>query len=210
VSTILQLLKYLVAGAAGLAGFSLLAQYLAWNVFLDRPAMEASATYFRMESDAMTAYPHDGPLLALAKYSHEQAMKQMTGAANDATRAKIAASIFLGYWQANGRARGELCAQNGVDIGKFVREFEDHHANLHARARALLKDEEVSEDRLYEINRDAMLNHVSYEMLYLHDGVPMSIRDSCARLLEQSFIFIPKMNFANLEPWVANTVLAGR
>jgi hypothetical protein len=210
VSPILHLLKYLLAAAAGLAGFSLLAQYLTWNVFLDRPAMEASATYFRMESDAMTAHPKDGPLLALAKYSHEQAMKQMTGAANDATRAKIAASIFLGYWLVNGRARGELCAQNGVDLGKFVREFEDHHADLHARALVLLKDEDVSENRLYEINRDAMLNHVSYEMLYLHDGVPMSIHDSCAKLLEQSIVFIPKMNFANLEPWVANTILARR
>jgi len=168
--------------------------------------MEASATYFRMEQDAWKTYPHDPPLLALAKFSHDEAMRQMHAAKSEAERRKIAAAIFLGFYLDNGRARGTLCAQNGVDITAFVRTFENHHADLHDKALKLVADEGVSEDRLYEMHKDAMLNHLGYEMLYLHDGMLMSLKESCEKLLARSFVFVPLMNFRNVEPWIANEI----
>jgi hypothetical protein len=53
-------LKYMVAGIGGIAAFSLFAQFLTWNVLLDREQMEADAKRQKMEMERTAAPSLDG------------------------------------------------------------------------------------------------------------------------------------------------------
>jgi hypothetical protein len=199
-------LKYVVSAVAGLGVFVLGSTFITSHMRWNRPATEASAVYFKMAGEAWQKYPQEQPLVALAKYSHEAALKEMDAAKDEATRRKIAATIFLGYYLDNGRARGEFCNKYGVDTSSFVSSFENRHAALRARALAVLEDDGALDD-IYDSNSRAMLEHVSYEMLYL-DSSALGLKDACAKLVERPYAYLPKMSFAEIEPAITSVLLS--
>jgi hypothetical protein len=201
------LIKYAIAAIAGLGVFGFGSKFITEHMSYDKPAMEAAAVYFKMEEAAWKKYPQDPVLVALGKYSHEQAAKEMDGEKDEAARRKMAATIFLGFYLDNGRARGEFCAKYGVDVAAFVRAFEERHAELHAKALAVLADEGTPEESIYDENSRAMHEHVSYEMLYL-DSSTLGLKDACAKLVEKPYAYLPRMNFSEIEPGISNTLLS--
>ena len=197
-------LKYLFAGMAGLAAFSLLAQFLTHNVLLDHEAMQASAEFSNLRNSASLEHPNMSPSEAQAAKSKALVREQLARATNDAERAKIAASVFMGFWLTNGRGRAELCSEHGVDISSFVARFESKHAELHTKAAALLQDG-PSEARLYAIHRNAIRSHLEYEMLY-STGAPTALSDSCKHFIESAGTYLRTLSFSQAEPRL-NTLL---
>ena len=196
-------LKYVFAGVGGLAGFSLFAQLLTTDVLLDQDAMQAESAATELERGAMKQYRiGESPATALATYSKKLAWEKLEAAKSPGEKAQIAAAVFMGYWMANGRGRLEICAENGVDIGPVVEEFQRRNADLHDRATALLSDEGVSEDRLFEIHRGPIKRQIGYDMLYMF-GAPMSLKDSCVRLNQEATKFLPRTDFDKVEPGIA-------
>jgi len=165
--------KYIFAAFAGLIGIGFTAQVIAANWELERPVLDASAVYGKMDNDQpWKAYPDEAPVVALAKYSHDQVQKQLNAAKDEAAERKTAAAIFLGYYLEMGRARADLCAGEGVDISDCVHAFEKRHADLHDQAVKYIG--EVGEDRIYEAQKRPMVERIGYEMLYIH-GETMGI-----------------------------------
>jgi hypothetical protein len=191
-------LKYLFAGIAGLAAFSLLAQFLTHNILLDHESMQASAEFSNLQTSAAREHPNMSPGEARAAKSKSLVREQLAAAANDTERAKIAAGVFMGFWLTNGRGRAELCSAHGVDISSFVAKFESKHAELHAKAAALLQDG-PSEARLYAIHQNAIRSHLDYEMLYL-TGVPTDLSDSCRHFMENAGTYLRTLSFSQAEP----------
>jgi hypothetical protein len=203
-------LKYLLAGVGGLTAFSLFAQLLTTNVFLDQDAMEAEGIASQLERGAMMEH-HVGqsPGAALATYSKKIAWEQLDAAKSAGERAQIAASIFIGYWMANGRGRAEVCAEHDVDLSPVLEKFERRHADLHARALALLPLDGMSEERLYEIHRGPILRQIGSDMLYMH-GAPTSVAESCKRLVDEPHKFLTRTDFDAIEPGIAHIIRQAR
>src|SRR5678816_4949270 len=130
-TAITNIFKYIFGAFAVLVGFGVTAEIMASTWEAERPVMEASAIYGDMDAQTWTTYPQDVPLVALAKYAHDQVEKRMDAAKSGDAQRKTAAAIFMGYYLKNGRARAEVCDRYDVDISAFVRAFEERHADLH-------------------------------------------------------------------------------
>jgi len=202
---LINIFKYIFAAFAGLIGIGFTAQVVAGNWELERPVLEASSVYGKMDDQTWKTYPNEVPVAALAKFSHDQVSKQMSAAKDDAASRKTAAAIFIGYYLESTRARAALCASNGVDISSFVHDFESRHADLHAQAVKLLSD--VGEDRIYDALKRPMIERVGYEMLYIH-GETMGLKQSCQELVRRADVILPTLSFRNLEASATHALLS--
>ena len=195
-----RVLAFVAAGFLGLAGWNLFAMYMTKNVLLDMPSMEGAGEYFTMEKEAFKSYPGKNPLEAMARYSRDLADRKLREARTAEERAGVAAEIFYGFWMTQGRGRAELCAEAGVNISPYRAAFERRHERQLKRASRFLGDEKTRE-RLYKKYRATIQSRLHYEMLYIKGiGIPSSIKDACAEVLDHRDILLGKTDFSSVLP----------
>src|SRR5450432_703430 len=97
--------------------------------------------------------PPELPPSAVAQQEATESMARKLARQTGAERAGTAADNFWGFYLINTRARLDYCAGKGVDIGPFVRAFEDYHAPEVAIAKDIYRasPERPPVDKLYEM-----------------------------------------------------------
>lgn len=113
---------------------------------------EVQQDFDRENTAAVAARPDLHPTQAIAQSGIQRAEKMLASASDANDKVFLAATQFIGYYNANTKSRSEICSNLGVDISPFVNAFKAAHINeyriaseAYAKHNASLDEELVAE-----------------------------------------------------------------
>lgn len=117
-----------------------------------------------MKREAKAAHPNKPTAIALSELAPTQTARELANTSNPELRAAKAASIFMGFYLVNVRARLEYCRQKGVDISGFSASFASAWRPAHAKALEVLARSGIDEEKLWRETRGVLMNSVAIDM----------------------------------------------
>lgn len=141
---------------------------------------------------------------AVAQQEATESMARKLARQTGAERAGTAADNFWGFYLINTRARLDYCAGKGVDIGPFVRAFEDYHAPEVAIAKDIYRasPERPPVDKLYEMIRADVEATVAQDQTDMAAGLHVSQKEACAFLVKNTDAMLAEVNLKKMQPAV--------
>ena len=154
--------------------------------------------------------PPELPPSAVAQQEATESMARKLARQTGAERAGTAADNFWGFYLINTRARLDYCAGKGVDIGPFVRAFEDYHAPEVAIAKDIYRasPERPPVDKLYEMIKADMEATVAQDQTDMAAGLHVSQKEACAFLLKNTDAMLAEVNLKKMQPAIYSALHA--
>jgi hypothetical protein len=139
-----------------------------------------------------------------AQQEATESMARKLARQSGAERAGTAADNFWGFYLINTRARRDYCAGKGVDIGPFVRAFEDYHAPEVAIATEIYRasPERPGVDKLYEMIKPDVEATVAQDQADMAAGLHVSQKEACEFLLKNAEAMLAEVNLKKMQPAV--------
>ena len=141
---------------------------------------------------------------AVAQQEATESMARKLARQTGAEKAGTAADNFWGFYLINTRARLEYCAGKGVDIGPFVRAFEDYHAPEVAIAKDIYRasPERPPVDKLYEMIKADVEATVAQDQADMAANLHASQKEACAFLVKNTDAMLAEVNLKKMQPAV--------
>jgi hypothetical protein len=149
---------------------------------------------------------------AVAQREATESMARKLARQSGAERAGTAADNFWGFYLLNTRARPDYCAGKGVDIGAFVRAFEDYHAPEVAIAKDIYRasPERPPVDKLYEMVKPDLEATVAQDQSDMAAGLHVSQKEACEFLLKNADAMLAEVNLKKMQPAVYSALHAAK
>lgn len=163
------------------------------------PAAQRPTTLEEIEAKAK----EDFPGVARPDAVRQEAAKQQAAvlaAASQRNQQIHAATIFLGYYWMNDRARPAYCKQLGVDIAPFVIRFDVSNREAAARAKALIKRIPVSEDEYYAMAAPELAKGSQHDMEDAAASERITTRQVCEQIRDDPATAISDLTYSKVNP----------
>jgi hypothetical protein len=159
--------------------------YPVFGVILDTLAASQAGGAARPDAVRQEAAKQQAAVLATASQRNQQIH---------------AATIFLGYYWMNDRARPAYCKQLGVDIAPFVIRFDAANREAAARAKALIKRIPMSEDEYYAMAAPELAKGSQHDMEDAAASDRMTTRQICEQIRDDPATVVGNLTYAKVNP----------
>lgn len=182
--------------------------------FIDRQTdvalQEVGKTLDQVRKEGMEKRPDLAPSEAIRREAVAQTTQQLAAESDRDKRLATAASNFLGFYLINTRERVAFCNERGVSIGPFAAAFERGHAAELAKARAIMANAPLSEDKLYEMLQPQLRQMIAQDMKDIAEGNKVSVQAACQLIATNGEPLAAEMHISKMQPAVYQVLVEGR
>lgn len=163
------------------------------------PAAQRSTSLEEMERKAKRDFPGDPRADAVRQEAAKQ-QAAVLAISSQRNQQIHAATIFLGYYWMNDRARPTYCKQLGVDITPFVIQFDAANREAAARAKALITRIPVSEDEYYAMAAPELAKGSQHDMEDAAASDRITTRQLCEQIRDDPATTVSDLTYSKVNP----------
>jgi hypothetical protein len=163
------------------------------------PAAQRPTTLEEIEAKAKEDFPGAARPDAVRREAAKQ-QAAVLATASQRNQQIHAATIFLGYYWMNDRARPAYCKQLGVDIAPFVIRFDATNREAAARAKALIKRISVSEDEYYAMAAPELAKGSQHDMEDAAASDRITTRQVCEQIRDDPVTAVSDLTYSKVNP----------
>lgn len=159
---------------------------------------ELESQFEEMKREAKATFPNKPTAIALSDLASSQSARDLASTRDPELRAAKAASIFMGFYLVNTRARLEYCRQKGVDISDFSASFASAWRPAHAKAVEVLARSGLDEEAIWKQARSVLMSAVTIDMGAI--GHVPGFKSTCDVVNKKAQLIIDKLDINKKAP----------
>lgn len=161
-------------------------------------AQSLESQFEEMKREAKATYPNKPTAIALSDLASVQTARDLANTQDPDLRAAKAASIFMGFYLVNVRARLEYCRQKGVDISTFSSSFASAWRPAHGKAVEVLARSGIDEEQIWKQTRGVLMSAVAIDMGSI--GFVPGYKSACDVVNAKAQLIIDKLDINKKAP----------
>ena len=156
-------------------------------------------TLDQLEAKAREDFPTEARGDALRSEAVKQ-QAEIRAKASPSNQKIHAAATFLGFYWMNERERPSYCTKIGVDISRFVDQFNAANSDALMRAKALMKNSPMTEEALFEKIAAQLAIAVERDMREVSASENVTQRQVCERIRKDPGAAVAGLIYAKANP----------
>ncbi len=168
----------------------------------------ASQSIEQIRKDAALNHPNTDLSTAMQQEATSKAQTKLTNQTDGKKQLQDAAGMFMGFFLINTRTRPEFCNEQGVNIQTFVTAFEKQHESELTKARHVILDSAMDENKLYSMLQPQLQKLIIQDMKDIASTNKLSIKDACVLIADNGEALATQMHISKTQPKVYQVLLA--
>ena len=156
----------------------------------------------KLKIDAVKNHPDTQLSIAMQQEAISQAKVKLESESNEQKKLQTAASMFMGFYLINTKARLQFCSNQGVYIQLFVASFDNMHKHELKRAREIMSTTGITEDKFYSMLEPQMNKVLVQDMSDISTANNISTKDACTFINENADGLVEQMQISKTQPQV--------
>lgn len=161
----------------------------------------------QLKKDAVLKHPNTDLSIAMQQEAISQAQTKLTTQTDKKKQLEDAASMFMGFFLINTRTRPEFCNEQGIDIQAFVTAFEKQHGVELRKARQVMIDSGMDDNKLYSLLEPQFQKMLLQDMNDISSTNKISMKDTCSLIADQGESLATRMHISKTQPKVYQVLL---